>query len=164
VEPEDGSIVRFRSGTRYTYVAIRRGGVWHTSSRQGQPRAADEAISEFAWNPINKVETWPDLVARGNTFAVAVGWASAPALLKRELAVVRFMLDDGAEWNAAVHAGLGSWYSTVDSSTYSGGESGLRIYDHPDISRWGDIVEYSSRVDVATEWESMTGVGLPARQ
>lgn len=87
VEPEDGSIVRFRSGTRYTYVAIRRGGVWHTSSREGQPRAADEAISEFAWNPINKVETWPDLVARGNTFAAAVGWASAPALLKRELAV-----------------------------------------------------------------------------
>jgi hypothetical protein len=138
--------------------------VWHTSSREGQPRAADEVISEFAWNPINKVETWSDLVARGNTFAVAVAWESAPALLKRELAVVRFMLDDGAEWNAAVHAGSGSWYSTVDSSAHSGGDSGLRIYDHPDISRWGDIVEYSSQVDVVTEWEPMTRVGLPARQ
>jgi hypothetical protein len=162
VEPlEDASVVRFRSGTRYTYVAVRRGGVCHTSSR-GSPRE-DESIHEFAWNPINKVETWPDLVARGNTFALAVDWAPAPALLKRDLAVVRFMLDDDAEWNAAVHAGSGSWYSTVDDGAYSGGDGGgLRIYDHPEIRRWGDIVEYSSRIDVANQWEPLTGIGLPA--
>ena len=91
-----------------------------------------------------------------------MGWAPAPALLKRDLTIVRFMLEDDAVWNAAVHAGSGSWYSTVDDSARSFEDSGLRIYDYPEIRRWGDIVEYSSRIEVATEWEPLTGIGLPA--
>ncbi|MCW2690875.1 MAG: hypothetical protein JWR37_5765 [Mycobacterium sp.] len=88
-------------------------------------------------------------------------WAPAPALLKRDLTIVRFMLEDGAGWNAAVHAGAGSWYATVDDGEHGSEDSGLRFYDHR-IRRWGDIVEYSSRIDVATEWEPLTGIGLPA--
>jgi hypothetical protein len=160
VEPrEDASVVRFRSGKYYNYVAIRKGGQWHTSARSSA--RADEPIHEYAWNHIDRVEAWPDLLARCNTFAVATAWASAPAVLKNEGAVVRFMMEGSTEWHAAIHAGSGSWYATIDDGEHGSSDGyGLRIYDHR-IRGFGDIVEYSSRIDVATEWEPLPGIGLP---
>jgi hypothetical protein len=84
-----GTIIHFRSGVHYDYVAVSLGdNRWRTTARV--ERTADSApINEFSWNPVNKIESWTDLIARSNTFSVATQWAAAPAVLDAELAVVR---------------------------------------------------------------------------
>lgn len=154
-----GTVIRFRSGVHYDYVAV---GLddnhWRTTAQV--VRTDDSApINEFSWNPVNKIESWTDLIARTNTFSVATQWAPAPAVLDAKLAVVRFTLKGSQEWDAAIHIGSGSWYSTVLEA--ASGEGGLSWLDVPRIRSFGDIVNNSTRIDVALGWRPLKGVGLP---
>jgi hypothetical protein len=151
-----GTIIQFRSGVHYNYVAVSLGdNRWRTTRRV--ERTDDSApINEFSWNPVNKIESWTDLIARTNTFSVATEWAPAPTVLDAELAVVRFILRGSQEWDAAIHVGSGSWYSTVLET----GEGGLRYLDYPPIHSLGDIVNNSTRIDLALGWQPLKGVGL----
>src|SRR6201993_4889159 len=142
-----GTIIHFRSGVHYDYVAVSLGdNRWRTTARV--ERTDDSApINEFSWNPVNKIESWTDLITRTNTFSVATQWAPAPAVLDAELAVVRFIIKGSQEWDAAIHVGSGSWYSAVLET--SGGEGGLHYLDYPRIRSLGDIVNNSTRIDLA---------------
>jgi hypothetical protein len=162
MEPlEENSILRFRSGVHYNYVAIRRDGRWRTSS-SGWPRTdIDVPINELGWNAINKIEHWTDLVARGNSFSIAADWVPAPVMVTEELAVVRFLLDEPAEWHAGIHVGRRSWYTTVDAQASDNSGPGLRIYEYPRLRGLGDIVEHSTQIDLVTRWDVLPGVGLP---
>jgi hypothetical protein len=153
-----GAIIHFRSGVHYDYVAVSLGdNRWRTTARV--ERTDDSApINQFSWNPVNKIESWTDLIARTNTFNVATEWAPAPAVLDAKLAVVRFILKGSQEWDAAIHVGSGSWYSTVLETC--GGEGGLHYLDYPLIRSFGDIVNNSTRIDLASGWQPLRGVGL----
>ncbi|MEB4208739.1 hypothetical protein [Mycobacterium sp. 94-17] len=152
-----GTIIRFRSGVNYDYVAVSLGDKrFRTTARV--ERADDSApINRFGWNPVNKIEYWADLIARTNTFSVATKWAAASAILEAEHAVVRFTLKGSQEWDAAIHVGDGSWYSTVLET----GEGGLHYLDYPHIRSLSDIVNNSSRIELAKRWWALDDVGLP---
>lgn len=152
-----GAIIRFRSGVRYDYVAVSLGDKrFRTTARV--ERADDSApISKFGWNPVNKIEYWADLIARANTFSVATKWAAASAVPEAEHAVVRFMLKGSQEWDAAIYVGYGSWYSTVLET----GKRGLHYLDYPPIRRLRDIVNNSTRIELALRWWPLEDVGLP---
>jgi len=155
---ERGNVIRFRSGVHYDYVAIALGDDrWRTTARI--TRTDDSApINEFSWNPVNKIESWTGLITRTNTFSVATQWATAPEVLDAELAVVRFTLKGFQEWDAAIHVGSGSWYSTVLETC--GDEGGSCYLDVPLIRSFDDIANNSTRIDLALSWHPLRGVGL----
>jgi hypothetical protein len=158
-EFQDGTIIQFRSGVHYNYVAVSLSDNRLRTTARVERTDDSVPINEFSWNPVNKIESWTDLIARTNTFFVATEWTPAPAVLEAELTVVRFVLKDSQEWDAAIHVGSGSWYSTVLET--SGGEGGLRYLDYPRIRSFGDIVDNSTRIDLATGWQALSGAGLP---
>ncbi|SPM41924.1 hypothetical protein MNAB215_4141 [Mycobacterium numidiamassiliense] len=152
-----GSIIGFRSGVNYNYVAVCLGdNRWRTTARVVRTDNS-EPIDRFRWNPVNKVESWTDLITRTNLFYVFTQWGQAPAVPETYLAVVRFRLKRSKDWDAAVHIGSGSWYSTVADTD----EDGVRNLDAPAINSFDDIVKNSTRIDLARRWKPLADVGLP---
>lgn len=152
-----GTIIGFRSGVNYNYVAVCLGdNRWRTTARV--VRTDDSApVNQFGWNPVNRIESWTDLIARTNLFYVFTQWGQTRVAPDTYLAVVRFLLKGSKDWDAAVHIGSGSWYSTVAETD----EDGVRNLDAPAIDSFDDIVKNSTRIDLARRWELLPDVGLP---
>lgn len=158
------AVLRFRSGVRYRFVAVSpRDGIWRTTSRQD--RSNDIVpISQFDYNRIGKIERWDDLIARANDLAIATQWKIAPARVRARYAVVRFILETTDQWEAAIHVGDDNWYSTAEGTRDgSARQPGFYVYDDPLIGSWRDITGNATKIELATGWQSLTGVGLPSR-
>ncbi|MET7772796.1 TerD family protein [Nocardia sp. NPDC005366] len=137
IEPVDGSVVRFTKGGSYTYVAVRRGTHWETTSSMSAA--------------IDEVMTWSDLASRVRTFDIATDWAPVgthgDTRILEHRAVVRFTI--GSNYLAALNIDDGrpdgDWYTTVtrrDSSRLPLG----------DLADWSEIVEHGVHIQVATGW------------
>ena len=141
-EPPDGSVVRFRKGGSYTYVAVRRGDHWETTA------TAD-------WGSINQVMQWRDLTKRVRAFEIATAWAAVTASrseprVQEHRAVVRFTIS--GLYLAALHInddqGQGDWYTTITDDM---GER-LALPSYPD---WSDITTYGQHIQVVTTWAQL---------
>nr|WP_280410884.1 TerD family protein [Nocardia asiatica] len=141
LEPPDGAVVRFTRGGHYTYVAVRRGSHWETTSSMG--------------GPIDEVMAWPDLASRVRTFDIATDWAPVgehgDARVREHLAVVRFTI--GSNYLAALNIDKygraeGDWYTTVTRRTSSRLPLG-------DLADWTEITEHGTHIQVATGWREL---------
>ncbi len=141
VEPPDGSVVRFTMGGHYTYVAVRRGNHWETTSS--------------STGSIEDVMTWQNLAPRVRTFEIATEWAPVAAQGDTRVceckAVVRFTI--GAVYLAAVNIDdcgrvEGDWYTTVTEGT---------AVDLPfgDFAQWSEISRHGTHIQVATAWRRL---------
>ncbi|WP_425295631.1 TerD family protein [Nocardia abscessus] len=141
LEPPDGSVVRFVKGGHYTYVAVRRGSHWETTSSMGGP--IDEAMA------------WSDLAARVRAFDIATDWAPVgkhgDARVREHLAIVRFTI--GSNYLAALNIDKygraeGDWYTTVTRRTSPRLPLG-------DLADWSEITEHGTHIQVATGWRQL---------
>lgn len=141
LEPPDGSVVRFMKGGHYTYVAVRRGNHWETTSSMS--------------GAIDEVMDWADLASRVRTFDIATAWAPVgkhgDPRVREQLAVVRFTI--GSNYLAALNIDKhgraeGDWYTTVTRRTSSRLPLG-------DLADWSEITEHGTHVQVATGWRQL---------
>ncbi|MCV7275727.1 hypothetical protein [Mycolicibacter arupensis] len=144
----EDTVLRFRSGTHYHFVAVtHRPGVWRTTA--SDYRTDDcEPITEFAYNAIGKVERWADIIARANNLAYVTQWRPPPPRTRVMHAVVRFVLVGAEHWDAAIHVGHNRWHSTVEQA------SGVLI------GSWSDITKHSTHIEMADSWQRLPD-GLP---
>jgi hypothetical protein len=142
-EPPDGSVLRFRKGRGYTYVAVRRGDHWETSATGD-------------WGSINQVMQWRELTRRVRGFEIAAAWAPAtdPGYsphVTEDHAVTRFTI--AGLYLAAVHitddsGGQDAWYTTITDDL----SARLRL---PGILNWSDISKYGQYIQIVTEWAQL---------
>ncbi|MFR9774288.1 TerD family protein [Nocardia sp. SC052] len=141
LEPPDGSVVRFMKGGHYTYVAVRRGSHWETTSSMS--------------GAIDEVMDWPDLASQVRTFDIATDWAPVgkhgDARVCEHLAVVRFTI--GSNYLAALNIDKygraeGDWYITATRRTSSRLPLG-------DLADWSEITKQGTHIQIATGWRQL---------
>ena len=142
-EPPHGSVVRFKKGRGYTYVAVRRGDHWETTATGD-------------WGSINQLMEWPELTKRVRGFEIAADWAPVTdprynPQINEDHAVTRFTIAGQYLAGVRVAGDPGvpdAWYTTITDNLST--RLGL-----PGILHWSDIVKYGRDIQVASEWAQL---------